>query len=407
MPERSGKDMDSITTTEVEKRESTVLRAQNVSTRFFTDEGQINAVENVSFDIYDGEIFGIVGESGSGKSVTAYTILDIVESPGRVTDGKIWFRDPELADSFRDVIPKAIDGDFVNLIDLPNNVRRRLRGSSISMIFQDPMSSFDPSYTVGEQIAEAVEVQQRARAEPRSLRAHTQNYGLTSLIASKVLPSQRYVSKTSHRKAVDLLQQVGIPDPEERAKEYPHQFSGGMLQRAMIAMALAGEPDLLIADEPTTALDVTIQAQILNLLLDIQEERGMNIILITHDLGIVGEMCDRIGVMYAGEIVERGTMDDIFNDAAHPYTKGLINSIPDVDGSRARLTGIEGNVPSLLDSEMGDECYFADRCPKAMEVCVSSHPPERSVEGKQNHSAKCVLVDQPYDPSRSISEDES
>lgn len=398
------KQSESSVGTEVQSKAKTVLNVQNVSTRFFTNEGQVNAVEKVSFDVKEGEIFGIVGESGSGKSVTAYTILDLVESPGRVTEGEIWYREPELASSLEAVTSEAVDGDFVNLVDLPTNVRRRLRGSSISMIFQDPMSSFDPSYTVGEQIAEAVEVQRRAQAEPRSLRSQTPEYGLASLVASKVFPSQRYVSEASYRKATDLLQQVGIPDAEERIKEYPHQFSGGMLQRAMIAMALAGEPDLLIADEPTTALDVTIQAQILNLLMDIQEERGMSIILITHDLGIVSEMCDRVGVMYAGEIVERGTMTDIFDGTAHPYTKGLLDSIPDIDGTNERLTGIEGNVPSLLDSELGNSCYFSNRCPHVMDRCVSSDPPERPVDGKENHSAKCVLVD---DESQPITEDDS
>ena len=379
-----------------------MLRVENLSTRFFTDDGQINAVENVSFEVNRGELFGVVGESGSGKSVMAYSILDIVESPGRVTNGKIWFRSPDLAESYGAVVPEAVDGDYVNLVGLPSHVRQRLRGSQISMIFQDPMSSFDPSYTVGEQIAEAVEVQRRARAEPRSVRARTEDYGLSSLLMSKLLPSKRYVREESYQRAVELLGQVGISDPEERVSEYPHQFSGGMLQRAMIAMALAGEPELLIADEPTTALDVTIQAQILNLLMDIQAERGMSIILITHDLGVIGEMCERIGVMYAGEIVERGDIEDIFTNATHPYTQGLLGSIPDVDGVPTRLSGITGNVPSLRASEMGDECYFVDRCPKAMECCLS-HPPEKSIDENEGHSARCVLVDRPYDPDKAIS----
>jgi peptide/nickel transport system ATP-binding protein len=197
---------------------------------------------------------------------------------------------------------------------------------------------------------------------------------------------------------------VGIPDPAERADEYPNQFSGGMLQRAMIAQALAGEPDLLIADEPTTALDVTIQAQILNLLRDIQEERGMSIILITHDLGVIARMCDRVCVMYAGEVVERGPLESVFDDPVHPYTQGLLGSIPDLEDPRPRLQPIEGNVPSLIDAEMGDRCYFADRCPKAMESCLEK-PREVPVDGDPGHGAKCVLAERPYDRAEALPED--
>jgi peptide/nickel transport system ATP-binding protein len=260
-----------------------LLRVRDLSTRFFTEDGQVNAVESVSFDVRENEILGIVGESGSGKSVTALSLIDLVDSPGRVTSGEVWFRDPDLAEEFRDR-GANVEGDLVDLRTLPKGVRRALRGPSFSTIFQDPMSSFNPSITVGEQIAEAVEVQRRARANPRSTRSRTQGYGLGKYLLDGLLPGRDYVNEASHARAVDLLEQVGIPDPAERAGEYPHQFSGGMLQRAMIAQALAGEPDLLIADEPTTALDVTIQAQILELLREIQEERGMSIVLITHDL---------------------------------------------------------------------------------------------------------------------------
>jgi peptide/nickel transport system ATP-binding protein len=381
----------------------TLLSVREMSTRFFTEEGQVNAVESVSFDVRDGEVFGIVGESGSGKSVTALSLVDLVESPGRITSGAMWYQNPELAAAVGDETPEAVDGDFVDVRRLPERVRRSLRGPSFSMIFQDPMSSFNPSITVGEQIAEAVEVQRRATSNPRSTRSRTQGFGLGKFLAATVLPSQGYVSEESEERAVELLEQVGIPDPAERVDEYPHQFSGGMLQRAMVAQALAGEPDVLVADEPTTALDVTIQAQILNLLDDLQSETGMSIVLITHNLGVIARMCDRVGVMYAGEIVERGTLDDVFENAVHPYTRGLFGSIPDMANPSERLQPIEGSVPDLIDAEMGDRCYFADRCPKAMEECLD-HPPEFDCGGE--HAAKCVLVETDYTESRALTGDE-
>ncbi len=382
----------------------TLLSVQDLSTRFFTEEGQVNAVENVSFDVRDNEILGIVGESGSGKSVTALSLIDLIESPGRVTGGEIWYRDPDLAGDLEDDGSVSVNGDHIDVRTVPDGVRTGLRGSSFSMIFQDPMSSFNPSLTVGEQIAEAVEVQRRASSNPRSTRARTRKYGLGRFLVDTLVPGQGYVSNESTERAVELLRQVGIPDPEARAEEYPNQFSGGMLQRAMIAQALAGEPDLLIADEPTTALDVTIQAQILNLLGDIQDARGMSIVLITHNLGVIARMCDRVCVMYAGEIVERGQLDDIFENPVHPYTQGLLGSLPDIEDPQPRLQPIEGNVPSLIDSEMGDRCYFADRCPKAMESCLE-RPAERPADGSTEHQARCVLTDREYDPSRALGED--
>ena len=378
-----------------------LLKVRNLQTRFFTEAGQVNAVEGVSFDVDLGKSFGIVGESGSGKSVTAESIMGIVNSPGQITGGSLWFRDANLASSLRDDRPEIVDGDFVDLTELPAHIRRRLRGSRISMVFQDPMTSFDPTYTVGEQIAEAVEVQRRAEANPRSLTAKTKNYGLISLLASPFISSQRFVSEESYERAIELLDQVGIPDPEERADEYPHQFSGGMLQRGMIAQAMAGDPDLLVADEPTSALDVTIQLQVLELLKELQQEVELSIILITHNLGVIAKVCDHVGVMYAGEIVERGSLEQILEKPAHPYTKGLFNSIPEVDRKGERLEPIEGNVPTLYDSEMGDKCYFVDRCPRAMESCLS-HPDEQDVPGEDGHKARCVLVDEAYDPTEAI-----
>jgi len=383
-----------------------VLRVEGLSTRFFTEQGQVNAVEDVSFTIESGEVFGVVGESGSGKSVTALSIVDLVENPGKVTDGEIWYRHPDLAERAReDYAEEVVDGEYVDLLQLPERERRALRGPDFGMIFQDPMSSLNPSVTVGEQIAEAVEVQRRAEANPRATRSRTQGYGLGSLFADALLPTKNYVSEESRARAIELLDLVGIPDPEERYEEHPHQFSGGMLQRAMVAMALAGEPDVLIADEPTTALDVTIQAQILDLLKELQEERGMSVMLITHNLGVIARMADRVGVMYAGEIAERGTLADVFEEYTHPYTAGLLGSIPDLDDPAPRLNPIEGNVPSLLDEEMGSGCYFADRCPKAMEECLEK-PPEFACEsGSDEHAAKCYLADHEYDEARALPDD--
>jgi len=377
-----------------------VLRVRDLTTRFFTEVGRINAVESVNFTVRDGEVFGIVGESGSGKSVTALSVVDLVESPGRIVSGEVWFRDADLADAVRDGNPAAVDGSFVDIRRLPSRTRRALRGTSFSMVFQDPMSSLNPSITVGTQIAEAVEVQRRAAANPRRTRSRTQGYGLGQYLVDSLLPTRSYETGESKDRAIELLEQVGIPDPAERAGEYPHQFSGGMLQRAMIAQALAGQPDVLIADEPTTALDVTIQAEILNLLQDLQAEEDMSVILITHDLGVIARMCSRVGVMYAGQVVERGPLETVFTDPVHPYTEGLLGSIPDPDESATRLQPIEGSVLSLVDEEMPDRCYFADRCPKAMGDCLEPIP-ERDVNG-DDHAARCVLTKRAYDPDDAL-----
>jgi peptide/nickel transport system ATP-binding protein len=359
-------------------------------------------VESLSVSIDEGEIFGIVGESGSGKSVLARSIIGLIESPGQITGGKIEYRNAPLADEFRDAHPDAVDGDYVDLQSLPEEAVRSLRGPSFSMIFQDPESSFNPTLTVGEQIAEAVEVQRRANAAPRSLGAKVQRYGLRSFLHEAVNPSKRYVSKESRQRAIELLEDVGIPDPAKRADEYPYQFSGGMLQRAMIAQALAGQPDVLLADELTTALDVTIQAQILRLLQEIQAERDLSIVLITHNLGVIARMSHRVAVLYAGEVVERGTLEDVFLDPVHPYTQGLLGSIPDLDDPGDRLQPIQGNVPELYADHLGDRCYFADRCPRAMEECLDK-PPEFDLDGE--HAAKCYLADHDYEPSQALSDD--
>ncbi len=380
-----------------------LLRVDGLKTRFFTDEGQVNAVDGVDLRIDRGETYGIVGESGSGKSVTARSIMDLIESPGEITAGEIWYREPKLADAIGKEYPDAVNGDRVGLRQVSADVRRSLRGTSLSMIFQDPQSSFNPSVTVGEQLAEAVEVQRRASANPRSTRARSQQYSLGSMALGQLFSSRRYVSAESRERAIELLELVGIPDPVERAAEYPHEYSGGMLQRAMIAQALAGEPDILIADEPTTALDVTIQAQILDLLDELKAETGMTILLITHNLGVVARMCDRVGVMYAGEIVERGTLEDVFDNHVHPYTEGLLGSIPDLGGQRDRLQPIPGNVPSLLDHEMDPRCRFADRCPKAMDDCLEPQP-EYDVDTSPDHQVRCVLARREYDEKRALPE---
>ncbi|ELY64587.1 ABC transporter ATP-binding protein [Natronobacterium gregoryi] len=391
---------------EVPDASEDVLRVEDLSTQFFTAEGQVNAVHGIDVRLERGEVFGIVGESGSGKSVTARSIMDLIEPPGEITDGEIWYRNEEFAEAVVEDRPEAVDGTAVELRSVAASTREALRGRSFSMIFQDPESSFNPSLTVGEQVAEAVEVQRRASARPRSGRARTRRpeYSFGSYAISMALPSSEYVTGESRERAIELLELVGIPDPAERADEYPHEYSGGMLQRAMIAQALAGEPDVLVADEPTTALDVTIQAQILDLLEDLQRETGMTVLLITHNLGVIARMCDRVGVMYAGEIVERGTLEDVFDRPVHPYTKGLLDSIPAVEDSGGRLQPIPGNVPSLLDHEMGDRCYFADRCPKAMEECLN-HPPEFDVAGSDDHATKCYLAEVEYTESRALSKD--
>lgn len=367
--------------------EKKLLKARDLKVRFYTDDGQINAVENVDLDLYENDVLGVVGESGSGKSVTGLCIMGLIDSPGRVDGGSIWYRNPSLLDAYGSDPSVETDGPFIDILTLPDEVRRNLRARSFSMVFQDPMESFDPSYTVGEQIAEAVEVQRRIDDDTDT----TNEYGLRELLLSTFSDSHRYVSDRSRERAVELLEMVGLSDPEQRAEEYPHQYSGGMLQRAILAQALAADPDVLIADEPTSALDVTIQAQILELLADIQDETGMSIILITHNLGVVARACEHVSVMYAGEVVEYAHIERILDTPAHPYTRGLIRSVPEISIHEQALDPISGNVPNLVDEQMGDECYFADRCPEALDECFSTKPDD--VELAPDHMAKCVLAD--------------
>ncbi|MEG0934538.1 MAG: ABC transporter ATP-binding protein [Clostridia bacterium] len=319
-----------------------ILQVKGLYTSFFTDSGEVHAVNGVSFDLEKGKALGIVGESGSGKSVTAYSILRILTDPGRVTAGEILF-----------------DGE--DILKYSRAQMRAFRGQKISIIFQDPMTSLNPVYTIGNQIMEAV-----------------------------LLHTKRTKREAAER-ALEMLQLVGVNEPEKRLKQYPHELSGGMRQRVMIAMALACEPDILIADEPTTALDVTIQAQILELMQSLQKKLDMAIIIITHDLGVIADMCDEIIVLYAGRVCERGTADEIFYAPRHEYTKGLLRSIPSAGGHRARLKPIAGSPVDQLNMPKG--CAFAARCEGAMKVCLTNVPQERKINAC--HYAACWINERP------------
>jgi oligopeptide/dipeptide ABC transporter ATP-binding protein len=322
--------------------EENILKVEGLVTRFDTEAGVVKAVDGISFELGRGEILGIVGESGSGKSVTNLSILRLIQSPpGKIAGGKVIFQGRDLLEAKEEEV-------------------RVLRGKNISMIFQDPLTSLNPVLKVGMQIGEAIELHHRlGRREARA-------------------------------KAVEMLKLIGIPDAERRADDYPHQFSGGMRQRVMIAMALSCKPDILIADEPTTALDVTIQAQILELIKSLSARDTTAVILITHDLGVVAGMCDSVCVMYAGRIVERALVDDLFYDPKHPYTRGLLDSIPRTDqAGDERLYSIPGSPPSLVD--MPEACPFHPRCPKAMEICRRARPPETRLSGRGPRSVECWL----------------
>jgi len=316
-----------------------MLEVKNLQTSFFTPAGEVKAVNGISFNLDSGKVLGIVGESGSGKSVSAYSILQILTHPGRIVGGSIKFKGQEL-------------------VGCTEEEMRKIRGNKISIIFQDPMTSLNPVYTIGNQLREAI-----------------------------LLHTDRNKEQAQAR-AIEMLQLVGINEPEKRLNQYPHELSGGMRQRVMIAMALACEPDILIADEPTTALDVTIQAQILELMQDLQKKLGMAIIMITHDLGVIASLCDEVIVMYAGSVCERGTADAIFYRPAHEYTKGLLRSIPNIDNDdHERLTPILGTPIDLLNMPKG--CPFAPRCEKAMKVCLTQHPKEVWVGG--DHLSACWM----------------
>jgi peptide/nickel transport system ATP-binding protein len=365
---------------------SDLLSVSGLHTRFNTERGTVHAVEDVDLTVPKGKTVGLVGESGSGKSVTALSAMNLVDDPGYVAGGNVEFHDPDLAKRFTEEYPKRADAfvdrdrGVVDLAAAPEPAMRTVRGGEMSMIFQDPMTSLNPAVTVGEQVVE-------------SLRLH--RYGNRKKdtwwnAVREILPKLggKETNDRVLEDTVDVLEEVGIPEPTARLDEYPHEFSGGMRQRVLIAIALACRPQLLIADEPTTALDVTIQAQILDLINGLQEERGMSVLFITHDLGVVAETCDRVAVMYAGEIVEEGPVEEIFANPSHPYTYALLESIPRED--KERLTPIEGNVPDLID--MPEGCNFADRCPWAHEECLGQEIPYLQHSGEDiNHRSKCVL----------------
>ena len=316
-----------------------MLEVRDLRTSFFTPAGEVKAVNGVSFNLDSGKVLGIVGESGSGKSVTAYSILQILTHPGRIVGGSVKFRGQELVGATEEQM-------------------RKIRGNKISIIFQDPMTSLNPVYTIGNQLEEAI-----------------------------LLHTDRNREQAKAR-AVEMLTLVGINEPEKRLKQYPYELSGGMRQRVMIAMALACEPDILIADEPTTALDVTIQAQILELMQELQRKLGMAIIMITHDLGVIASLCDEVIVMYAGSVCERGTADEIFYHPAHEYTRGLLRSIPNIDSDdKARLVPITGTPIDLLNMPKG--CAFAPRCERAMKVCLTGRAKEVPVG--RDHLCACWM----------------
>ncbi len=317
-----------------------LLSVRNLKTSFFTHVGEVKAVRGISFDVNEGEVLGIVGESGSGKSVTSLSIMGLLQYPGRVVDGEI-----------------LLNGE--DILTYGKNQMRRVRGKEIAMIFQDPMTSLNPVYTIGNQIMEMIlEHEKMSRREARA-------------------------------RAIEMLKLVGIPAAEKRIDSYPHEFSGGMRQRVMIALALSCNPKLLIADEPTTALDVTIQAQILNLIKKLNRQFGMTTMLITHDLGVVATVCDKVAVMYGGLIMEYGTADEIFYHPRHPYTMGLLGSIPHVDGGeKRRLIPIDGTPPDLINPPKG--CPFSTRCKYCMNVCTQEHPPYFA---EDKHRTMCWMLD--------------
>lgn len=316
-----------------------VLSVRNLRTSFFTDSGEVRAVNGVSFNLSAGKILGVVGESGSGKSVTAYSIMQILADAGKVVGGEILYK-----------------GE--NILNYSKKQMEAFRGEKCSIIFQDPMTSLNPVFTVGYQLMEA-------------LRLHTD-----------------YKSKeAATRRSIELLEMVGVNEPDKRIRQYPFELSGGMRQRVMIAMALACEPDILIADEPTTALDVTIQAQILELMQELQKKLGMAIILVTHDLGVIASMCDEIIVMYGGRVCERGTSDDIFYHPCHEYTKGLLRSIPNINNMKEKLIPIAGSPINLLNLPKG--CSFCARCDKAMKICLEEVPEE--IPTPDGHLASCWI----------------
>lgn len=317
-----------------------ILEVKGLQTSFYTHLGEVQSVRNVDFDLYKGEVLGIVGESGSGKSVTCSSVMRLLQHPGKIKAGEVFFKGEDL-------------------VQKTEKEMRKIQGNEMSMIFQDPMSALNPVYTIGNQMVEVI-------------RAH-----------------KKVSKKEAEEIAIRMLTLVGIPSPKERMKNYPHEFSGGMRQRAVIAMALSCDPELVIADEPTTALDVTIQAQILELMKDLQERLNSSIIFITHDLGVIAQLCTRVLVMYGGMVMEEATVEELFYDAKHPYTMGLLNSVPNPNAeTKEKLEPIPGSPPDLLNPPKG--CPFCNRCKYAMKKCLNEIPPMHQVSS--THKSRCHLL---------------
>jgi oligopeptide transport system ATP-binding protein len=335
-----------------------ILEIKNLQTSFFTHLGEVKAVRDISFDLKKGGILGIVGESGSGKSVSSLSIMRLIDIPGRIIGGQILF-------------------NGIDLTQLSEKEMQNYRGREIAMIFQDPMTAMNPVFTIKNQMIEVIMRHVTISKEQALLEANAIKNPKIKENALKKVENGIYRSVNKHEaeeRAISFLKLVGIPEPEERIKQYPFQFSGGMRQRALIAMALSCEPQLIIADEPTTALDVTIQAQILDLLKKVKKEFDTSIILITHDLGVIAELCEKVIVMYGGMIMEKGNVNDIFYNPQHPYTIGLHSSIPkDVVGQKKRLVPIDGSPPDLMNAPAG--CPFSPRCKYAMDICLEEAAP--------------------------------
>ena len=373
--------------------QDTILTVENLKTQFYTEQNVIRAVDGISFDVRQGEIVGLVGESGAGKSVAVQSIMRLVEEPGEIVGGEVDYRGTTIV-GFEETGPEQAsgsDGDPVRpqqggLVPREEmlstaEMREQIRGNEIAIIFQDPMESLNPVYTVGAQVREFIHL----------------NRDLTKAEARE--------------EAIEMLRQVGIPEAEDRYDDYPHEFSGGMRQRVLIAMALGCRPELIIADEPTTALDVTVEGQILELVNDLQEEFDTSFIWVTHDMGVIAEICDRVNVMYLGQIVEQGTVDDIFHDTQHPYTQALLNSIPRPDRTVEDLEPIEGTMPSAASPP--DGCRFHTRCPDAREACTRIDPDMIEVGDENHHGAACIKHDDvgywestPIEPEADLLEDE-
>ena len=346
-----------------------ILTVENLKTQFFTEQGVVRAVDGISFDVYPGEIVGLVGESGAGKSVATSSVMRLVDNPGEIVGGEITYKNKTLVGFERagdELVPR--DEMLTN-----EEMRTQVRGNEIAIIFQDPMESLNPVYTIGHQLKEFI------------------------------LLNRELDKKAAQEEAITMLREVGIPEPEERFDDYPHEFSGGMRQRVLIAMALACQPELIIADEPTTALDVTVEGQILELVKELQEEYGTSFLWVTHDMGVVAEICDRVNVMYLGEIVEQATVDELFYETQHPYTNALLNSIPRPDQTIEELVPIKGVMPEAINPPSG--CRFHTRCPDAREVCTEIEPTYSEITTHDGwpHNVSCLKhEDVGYDVSEPI-----